>query len=96
MDPPSFGRGAKGEVWKIESDLLPLLESVKKILNTDFKFILLNGYASGYTSLAYAQLLASVFSFDTKEIESGELCIKESSLRGFSLPAGIFVRWTRK
>ncbi len=96
MDPPSFGRGAKGEVWKIEKDLLPLLQSVKKILIDEPKFVLLNGYASGFTPLAYAQLLSSVFGFELKEIESGELLIKESSARGFSLPAGIFARWAAK
>ncbi|MEK7642389.1 MAG: class I SAM-dependent methyltransferase [Patescibacteria group bacterium] len=96
MDPPVFGRGAKGEIWKIEEDLLPLLQSVKKLLKPDFKFILLNGYASQYTSLGYAQLLTSTFHLEPEEIEFGELCIEEDSVRKFKLPAGIFARWARK
>jgi len=96
MDPPVFGRGAKGEIWKIEENLLPLLQSIKKILSDNYKFILLNGYASGYTPLAYGQLLASVFDLDLEGVESGELCITESSKRAFSLPAGIFARYSRK
>jgi len=95
MDPPVFGRGTKGEVWKIEEDLLLLLRSVKNILSPNFKFIILNGYASGYTSVAYAQTLSSVFGLPIKEIEHGELTIKESSLRGFSLPAGMFARYSK-
>lgn len=95
MDPPVFGRGAEGEVWKIEKDLMPLLQDVQKILKPDFKFILLNGYASGYASLAYAELLASVFDLDIKDVEHGELDIKENSSRGFVLPAGIFARYTK-
>ncbi len=92
MDPPSFGRGVKGEVWKIEDDLLPFLLSVKKLLQPE-GFLLLNGYASGYTPLAYAELLASVFDIDLSKIEKGELLIKEQTSRAFSLPAGIFARF---
>lgn len=95
MDPPSFGRGAKGEVWKIEDHLLPLLQSVKKVLNPDFKFILLNGYASGYSSTSYAELLSSVFELEINKIESGELLIREQNSRAFALPAGIFACFAR-
>ena len=93
LDPPSFGRGAKGEVWKIEEDLVPLLEACKSILSDNPAFVLLNGYASGYSHTTYAELLQSVFQFTSGSIESGELSLKESSPRAFSLPAGIFARW---
>ncbi len=95
MDPPSFGRGAKGEIWKIETDLPALLQSVQKILQPDFKFLLLNGYASGFTPLAYGELLASVFNIELGKIERGELTIQERNSRAFSLPAGIFARYSR-
>lgn len=94
MDPPVFGRGAKGEIWKIEDHLLPLLLEVKKILKPDSNFVLLNGYASGYTPLAYAELLSSVFNVNLEKIEKGELLIKEQTPRAFSLPAGIFARFS--
>jgi 23S rRNA (cytosine1962-C5)-methyltransferase len=90
LDPPSFGRGAKGEVWKIEENLMPLLQSCKEIWNGGF--ILLNGYAAGYSSDAYAQIVSSVFNIELSKIEKGELYIKEKSERGFVLPAGIFAR----
>ncbi len=95
MDPPSFGRGAKGEIWKIETDLPALLQSVQKILKPDFKFVLLNGYASGYTPLTYSELLSSIFNMELSKIERGELTIPERNSRGFSLPAGIFARFSK-
>lgn len=96
LDPPSFGRGVKGEVWKIERDLLPFLLSCKQVLSPKPTFVLLNGYASGYSPLSYAQILSSIFDLPISEIEAGELLIKENNSRGFSLPAGIFARWSSK
>lgn len=93
LDPPAFGRGAKGEVWHIEEDLLPLLLELKKLLNeTSGSFFLLNGYAAGYAPRAFAQAVESVFG----EVagESGELHIKESNAERV-IPAGIYVRFVR-
>lgn len=91
LDPPSYGRGAKNQVWKIEEGLLPLLKSCKEILSPG-GFVLLNGYAAGYSADAYAQILSSVFNIELSKIEKGELYIKEKSQREFVLPAGIFAR----
>lgn len=93
LDPPAFGRGAKGEVWKIEDDLLPLLESLKTLLaEQPDSFFLLNGYAAGYTSRAFAQAVESVFG--EVEGESGELHLRESSSDRV-VPAGIYARFVR-
>jgi 23S rRNA (cytosine1962-C5)-methyltransferase len=92
LDPPAFGRGTKGEVWKIEEDLLPLLDLCKKVLSLKQGFILLNGYASHFSKISYAQALSSAFQIPLEKIETGELTIKESTERGFSLPAGIYAR----
>lgn len=91
LDPPSFGRGVKGEVWKIEEGLLPLLLNCAKILNPN-GFLLLNGYAEGFAPDSYAELLSSVFNLPIEKVESGKLFIKESSSRNFILPAGIYAR----
>lgn len=96
LDPPSFGRGLKGQVWKIQEDLLPLLELCRKVLTPEPSFILLNGYAAGFSKEAYAEVLSSVFEIPLAQIERGELFIKEESGRDFFLPAGIFARWSRK
>lgn len=93
LDPPAFGRGAKGEVWKIEEDFGALLESLKEILSdTPGSFFLVNGYAAGYAPRSFAQAVESTFG-ETKG-ECGELYIKESSCDRV-IPAGIYVRFVR-
>jgi 23S rRNA (cytosine1962-C5)-methyltransferase len=93
LDPPAFGRGAKGEVWKIEEDFKTLLESLKEIFSDKpDSFFLLNGYAAGYAPRSFAQAVESTFG----EVngESGELYIKEASSDRV-VPAGIYVRFVR-
>jgi 23S rRNA (cytosine1962-C5)-methyltransferase len=93
LDPPAFGRGARGEVWKIEEDLPILLEALKEILSPKpGSFLLINGYAAGYASRSFAQAVESTFG----EVngECGELYIKESSSDRI-VPAGIYVRFLR-
>jgi 23S rRNA (cytosine1962-C5)-methyltransferase len=93
LDPPAFGRGAKGEVWKIEEDFLNFLEALKELLSPKpGSFFLVNGYAAGYASRSFAQAVENVF--DTTDGESGELHIKESSSDRV-IPAGIYVRFVR-
>jgi 23S rRNA (cytosine1962-C5)-methyltransferase len=93
LDPPAFGRGAKDEVWKIEEDLLPLMETLKELLkDAPGSFFLLNGYAAGYAPLAFMQLVESVF--PGEQAEFGELRIGEKeSTRAIS--AGMYVRFAR-
>ncbi len=93
LDPPAFGRGAKGEVWKIEEDLAPLLRTLREMLNpTPGSFFLLNGYAAGYASRSFAQAVEDVFG--PVEGESGELHLKESGSNRV-VPSGIYVRFVR-
>ncbi|MDO8623904.1 MAG: class I SAM-dependent methyltransferase [bacterium] len=93
LDPPAFGRGAKGEVWKVEEDLPKLLESLKELLfDKPGSFFLLNGYAAGYAPLSFAQAVESVFG--TVNGESGELRIQESG-SSRQIPSGIYVRFVR-
>jgi len=93
LDPPAFGRGAKGEVWKIEEDLPTLLETLKEILSEKpGSFFLVNGYAAGYAPRAFAQAVESTFG--ETDGECGELFIQESSSKRV-IPAGIYVRFVR-
>jgi len=94
MDPPSYGRGPNGEKWQIEDDLLKLLLLCKEILSDNPSFILLNGYAAGYSALSYANILSEVFPFMKEDIEYGEIGIRETA-RNIILPAGIFARWNK-
>jgi 23S rRNA (cytosine1962-C5)-methyltransferase len=93
LDPPAFGRGAKGEVWKIEEDFATLLASLKDLLSEEpGSFLLVNGYAAGYAPRSFAQTIESVFGVTNGEC--GELHIKESSTERV-IPAGIYVRFVR-
>jgi 23S rRNA (cytosine1962-C5)-methyltransferase len=96
LDPPAFGRGAKGEVWHIEEDLSRLLAALAKIFSKKSgAFFLLNGYAAGYSPRSFAQAAESHFeSAAGIASEFGELQIKESKSDRV-LPSGIYVRFVR-
>jgi len=91
MDPPAFGHGPKGEEWKIERDLPNLIDVCSKLLTPDPLFFILNGYAAGYSPVAYAQLLENVSEQMRGNIQHGELSLAESGSERL-LPAGIYAR----
>ncbi len=91
LDPPAFGRGAKGEVWHIEEDLPHLLKILKNLLSDQkHAFFLLNGYAAGYASESFAQAADSFLA--PKDGEYGELGVRESTGKR-CVPAGIYARF---
>ncbi|HVV38815.1 MAG TPA: class I SAM-dependent methyltransferase [Candidatus Paceibacterota bacterium] len=92
MDPPAFGHGPGGELWKIEDDLLPLIELCSHLLSDKPLFIVMNGYAAGYSPLAFAYNLEPFTRKLGGEIEYGDLMIQEAKGER-SLPCGIFARW---
>lgn len=93
MDPPAFGRGPKKEVWKIEENLLELVELCGQLLSDEPLFFLINGYAAGYSPLAFAYNLAQFEKKFGGSIEYGDLAIEDTS--GRLLPCGIFARWQK-
>jgi 23S rRNA (cytosine1962-C5)-methyltransferase len=91
LDPPAFGRGAKGEVWKFNEDLPILLQELKKICSDDFQFMIVNAYAVSVSALLLKNLLEDFsFNMETKNVDYGELILKEKS--GRMLSTGIFAR----
>lgn len=87
MDPPKFGRGSNGELWKIEDDLFNLIKEISKIINyTDFKFFLLNSYTTGLQSTVMANMLNIIF--ETDQANGYDLLIKETTTKGVYLPCG--------
>lgn len=92
LDPPAFGHGPKKELWKIEDDFLPLLELCKQVLSDKPLFFLINGYASGYSAIAYKNNLQQLMKDYSGDIEMGELTIEEALSKRL-LPCGIFARW---
>ncbi|OGG35290.1 hypothetical protein A2363_02625 [Candidatus Gottesmanbacteria bacterium RIFOXYB1_FULL_47_11] len=91
LDPPRFGRGSKGEIWKIEEDLPKLLTEIKKILAPTPKFILLNAYTADLSPIVLHHLMTDLTTGG--KITFGELTLKEST-GGRLLPSGIFARWS--
>ena len=99
LDPPAFGRGAKGEVWKIEENLSSLLQTLGALLSdAPGSFFLINGYAAGYASRSFAQAVESAFPSialgTSGHGEYGELHIKETASERV-VPSGMYVRFTR-
>ncbi len=79
MDPPKFGRGPKGEVWKIEEMLPKLLALVQKVLSDKPLFVILTSYAVESSSLDLKYALDEIMKNSSGNTEAGELCILEKS-----------------
>ena len=93
MDPPSYGRGANGEVWQFEDSIYDLVELCTKVLSDKPLFFLINSYTTGISSSVLSNILNLTISKRYKgKVESGEigLPMEKSSL---VLPAGIYGRW---
>ncbi|MCC7004310.1 class I SAM-dependent methyltransferase [Candidatus Nomurabacteria bacterium] len=93
MDPPAFGRGPDGEVWKIEDNFIDLINKCFELLSDSPIFFIINGYSSGYSAIAYKNNLFKIVEKFGGKIEFGELTIEES-VSGRLLPSGIFARWS--
>jgi len=93
MDPPSYGRGPKGEIWKIEESIFPFLELTTKILSAQPLFFLLNSYTTGLQPavLSYMMNTAIVPKFGGR-VEASEIGLPVSSTR-LVLPCGASGRW---
>ena len=93
MDPPSYGRGPSGEVWKIENELYPLIEECMKILSDKPLFFLINSYTTGLS----AQVLINVLSMTVGRKYGGKITADEIGLtmksNNLVLPCGISGRW---
>ena len=93
LDPPRFGRGSKGEIWKLENDLPKLLSACKHILSPKPAFVLINAYTPDISSIVLHNMLQSMMESYSGSTTSGELTLKESA-SGNLLPNGIFARWS--
>jgi 23S rRNA (cytosine1962-C5)-methyltransferase len=87
LDPPSFGRGAKNEVWKIEEHMIPLLRQLKEILDYENYFVLLSSHSTGYTPVALKNLLNIEFDMEFPEILHEEMLVAHRD-HGTELPSG--------
>ena len=93
MDPPSYGRGPSGEVWKLEENLYPFVELVSNVLSDDPLFVILNSYTTGLAPSVLTYILQTVIGgkFGGRTV-SDELGLPVTQT-GLALPCGATGRW---
>lgn len=94
LDPPTYGRGRQGEVFKIETDLLEVLHLCHQLLSEQPLFILFSCHTPAFTPLVMHHLLAQTMRGSPGNIEMGEMLL-EGHETLFSLPSGTYARWVR-
>jgi len=94
LDPPKFGRGPTGEVWRLEENLAPLLADCRRLLDEDSRFLVLTVYAVRMSAIAIGELVKQVLGDLGGTVEMGEMAVREEA-RGLLLPTAIFARWSR-
>jgi 23S rRNA (cytosine1962-C5)-methyltransferase len=94
LDPPKFGRGPEGEVWRLEEGLPGLIADCRKLLDTDSRFLVLTVYAVRMSALAIGEMLSQALGELGGRVECGDMAVREEA-RGLLLPTAIFARWSR-
>jgi 23S rRNA (cytosine1962-C5)-methyltransferase len=94
LDPPKFGRGPTGEVWRLEENLAPLLGDCRRLLDGESRFLVLTVYAVRMSALAIGELVTQTLADLGGTVEMGEMAVREEA-RGLLLPTAIFARWSR-
>lgn len=92
LDPPKYGRGADGEVWRFETDIAPLLKDCAALLSDDASFMILTAYALRFSSVALAQMVEDVAP-KRGTTDHGELWLADESGER-PLPTSLFARWS--
>ena len=91
FDPPTFGRGPKGEVFKIESQLKELMDMTKELLSHRALFVIYSCHTPGFTPITMQNQLAPLGAARGGRIDTGEMTVMDS--RGRQLPSGVYARW---
>ena len=97
MDPPSYGRGPKGEIWKFEDNIYKLINACLKILSDKPLFFLVNSYTTGISATVLENILKTTIlkQYPYGKVESGEVGLPVSK-NGLILPCGIYGVWEEK
>ena len=93
LDPPKFGRGPEGEVWRLEDHLPALIADCRQLLDESSRFLFLTVYAVRMSGLALAGLLVEALGDLPGTIEFGDLAVREEGANSRLLPTAIFARW---
>ncbi len=94
LDPPKYGRGPTGEVWRLFEDLPGLLRDCAALLADDADFLLLNAYAARISGLSLAHLMAEATQSRSGRIDWGELALSEDGSDARAIGLSFFARWT--
>ena len=95
LDPPSYGRGPKGEIWKIEENIYPFLELLVQLLYENSQFLLLNSYTTGLQPAVLSYMLNStVVKAFGGHVEADEIGLPVTE-SGLVLPCGASGRWIK-
>lgn len=92
MDPPSYGRGPKGEIWKIEESVYPLIQLCSQILTDNPLFFLINSYTTGLQPAVLSYMISTVLGTANGTVTAGEIGLPVSS-NGLVLPCGASGRY---
>jgi 23S rRNA (cytosine1962-C5)-methyltransferase len=93
LDPPKYGRGPDGEVWRLLEDLPELIAGCASLLSPDASFLLLNAYAERISGLALAGLMADALAGRGGTVDWGELALMEEG-RDRGVGVSFFARWS--
>ena len=94
MDPPSYGRGANGEVWKFEENIDELIKLCSKVLSDDPLFFLVNSYTTGISSTVIENILKMDLKVKKGKYSCGEIGLPMTDSK-LTLPCGIFAKWEK-
>ena len=96
MDPPSYGRGPSGEIWKLEESLYPLVKLCAEVLSDEPEFVIINSYTTGLSPSVISYMSETIFTerFGGKS-ESQEIGLPVTE-SGLALPCGATCRWSRR
>lgn len=95
MDPPSYGRGPKGEIWKIEDNIYPFMELAARLLTNDSLFFLVNSYTTGLQPAVLTYMIHSALTPKVQgHVESAEIGLPVTQ-SGLILPCGASGRWQK-
>ena len=94
LDPPKYGRGPTGEVWRLFEDLPGLLKDCAALLSDDASFLLLNAYAARISGLSLSHMMAEATADRGGTIDWGELALAEDGPDGRAIGLSFFARWS--
>ena len=94
LDPPKYGRGANGEVWRLFEDMPELLKDCASLLSDDASFLLLNAYAARISGLSLAHMMAEATHDRGGRIDWGELALSEDGKNARAIGLSFFARWS--